>query len=478
MLLSFAEEFVRSNRHLSNIALYSIPGFFSKAVSILLIPLYTAYLSVSEFGQLELLLLIGTFLHYAFHFGWSSAHIRFYKEKEFREDDLNRTLLIFRITVQGSVWVWIFLLGADRLAALVSDDADLSASLWLVALLYLIREYLLFYETRYRVLERVRSYVAINITHALLQLGAIYYLFAIQNLGILGIVLGHVAASALSLSIFMVQDWNWLFRGKFDAAIMKRCWGFGLPLVSASIAMFLMSASDRYMLKWLYQQGGSSLGEVGIYSLAIKLIVLMTLVTRGFQLFWAPYAYASYGRPDAERKFAYIFRNYASILFLASLLLLSLLPFIYQFFPDYSSGRFLIPVMVSGFLLYNIGDYFCVGIDIKEKTNFRTRAGILAAILNITLNALLIPHWGGFGAALATTCSFAVFVAYLMRASHRLFPVSYAWSVWLFGAGWLLLGLPVLVFWEGEFWYYFAFGTLSFLYLYFRAGGYRRDWEC
>lgn len=462
---------------LKQIGLYTLPKFVSNGIHLILLPLYTSLLSIGEFGKLELLGIMSLFLQYIFHIGWGDAYVRFYKEPDVNSKNLTKTLLFFRFAVQITLLLIIFIVGFNYLTGILVNDNKLGSALLWIVFLYFSRECLLFYETRYRLQEQAAQFAGINIAIAVLQLIGIYTLFVILDMGIEGIFLGQWLAVITVLTALIIIDNNWIFEGRFDLKLLKRCLRFGSPLVPAAIAMFLMTASDRYMIKWLINDNEIALRQVGIYALAFKFVALMTLSTAGFQVFFGPYVCGTYLKESAHKRFIYLFRIYSSGLFLAAILLLAILPQLVKYlFPAYESALPLIPVMLAGFIIYNIGDYFCFGVDLKERTGIRAKAGIIVAICNITLNIFMIPRFGIMGAALATTISYAIYTINLLINSHRLYPVSYQWIIWIFPVLWLSTGTFVMVYIPNKSWLYALIGLALFLYIFKRKGALKKDW--
>ena len=58
--------------------IYTIPIFVSKSIGVLIIPIYTRILSVSEYGNLDLLLVIANLVNLVVAFEISQGVARFY----------------------------------------------------------------------------------------------------------------------------------------------------------------------------------------------------------------------------------------------------------------------------------------------------------------------------------------------------------------------------------------------------------------
>jgi O-antigen/teichoic acid export membrane protein len=83
----------------------------------------------------------------------------------------------------------------------------------------------------------------------------------------------------------------------------------------------------------------------------------------------------------------------------------------------------LLPVLVTGLLIYAIHIFLNAALLIHKKTATMTRLVVYACVFNIVLNIILIPRVGLQGAALATLLSYLLMVALMARESLRLLPL-------------------------------------------------------
>ena len=72
-------------------AIYGLGGLVSRILAVLLLPLYTHYLSTSDYGQIETLIALVTVLTIVLQFGISSAFFRFYFDSD---DPAGRRLVL------------------------------------------------------------------------------------------------------------------------------------------------------------------------------------------------------------------------------------------------------------------------------------------------------------------------------------------------------------------------------------------------
>ncbi|MCG8612100.1 MAG: polysaccharide biosynthesis C-terminal domain-containing protein [Pseudomonadales bacterium] len=459
------------SQKLRQILLYTIPNVFSRGIGFLLLPLYAKYLEVNEFGQMALLAVIASLLNYMYHLGWGSAYLRYYREKDVNSDNLNHTMLTFRLAIGFAVIFPLIFPGPERLAEVLVDNSELSIGLLSVFIRYLIGEGTLLYTSRYRMLDQAGRYALVHIFESMLSLAGILYFFVYKQGGINAIFFAQMLSAGAVLLGLMVIDNQWLRKGRLDRDLLFRCLKFGLPLVPGAIAMFLMTASDRYMLKWLLPEH-AALTEIGYYAFAFRFVAFMQLLTVGFNQFFSPFVYKTYTEKNAPAQYAFMFRVYATLLFVAALGICAGMPALVNWiFPKFESSLPLLPVLLCGFIIYNVGDYFCIGVGLSEKTKIRAYAGIITALTNVILNALLIPVWGAFGAALTTTLSYFLFTAILMYFSQKYYHVPYAWTTWLLPIIALLTGYLFMSQWRGSFWIFALLACAAQTVVFFRAGG-------
>lgn len=464
-------------RHLRNILLYTLPAFADKGAGFVLVPLYVSQLKVSEFGLLELSQVLSLFLVYLLHAGWSSAFVRYYHEDGVDRNNLVRTLLVFRAIVGVAVTVSWFVIGPSRIAAWLGMPKELTTGMTAVVCGFLIRDFLTFYESKFRCEERAGAFALFSTANAVLQVMCVSYLVVIRHMGVTGVLVGSAAALVPSALFLMAVEGGWFVKGRFDTSILRRILNYGLPLAPAAVAMFVILSSDRLMLQRLLSDG-RGLEELGRYGFAARLVSALQLITVGTSTFLGPFVARHCTDPNSPSKFIFLFRNYTSVLLTAALTGLAVLPAVARFFPDYAPAATTTALLTAGFLVYHIGDFFCIGLVKAEHNGVRAKAGCLAATMNLVLNFFFIPQWGAAGAAAATMMSYVGYTGWLMVASHRYVAVRYDWWLWI-GGTMYVAGAAVLLGWT-DFdvvigWVYAMVGLGLVIGRYLLTGGWKLD---
>lgn len=196
----------------------------------------------------------------------------------------------------------------------------------------------------------------------------------------------------------------------FSIEITKTLLKFGLPLISISIAYWVISSSNRYLINYFID-----LGAVGRFSVAssfpMMLVIIFTLLSTIFlsntsRLFdGGNYERVSYWFSIILRLFFVVGISGGSFLIAANrslTLIVSNKEYLFDGLP-------LVYVFVSlGSLAFGGFQIISRLYDLEKKVYQNSINWIFAMILNIILNISLIPFLGIIGAAIATGVTFVV----------------------------------------------------------------------
>jgi len=287
-------------------AAYTASSVLSKLIAVFLLPLYTAYLTPSDYGAAEVMLAAVVAASIVIRFGVIEAILRFYYIAEERRERVVATgfASLFWAATAGAL---IGLAAAEPLSEALLDRSD--AGLARIAVLGLwtltLWEYAL---TLLRLDERARAYFAITVVNVLVTIPFTVWLVVGERLGAEGILLGTFATGAIFLG---VRLWEERRRLSFlpDRSLLRRMLRFGLPTMPAELTLYSLSFIDRILIVRL-----AGLAEAGLYALAIKFAQGINVLARGLQLAFPPLAYSIADDEEARRAYSLVFTWFAALL--------------------------------------------------------------------------------------------------------------------------------------------------------------------
>ncbi|HEX9351495.1 MAG TPA: oligosaccharide flippase family protein [Gaiellaceae bacterium] len=405
-------------------AIYGLGGLVQRIVAVLLLPLYTRYLSPSDYGAIEALVGLSAIIFALLRAGIQSSFFRFY----FDSDDERRRLTI----VRTSFWFTMGTASAALLAGLVFAGPIAHALYGSTEHVNLVRAAFvgLWASMNYdqltalfRVEERSASYAVASLTNVTLTIGATILLVVVFDKGPLGVLVGNFTGT-LAVYVVLLAYRRAQLGLEFDRQVFRRMTEFGMPFVPSVIALSAIDFSDRFFIVRLRDQH-----ELGLYAIGVRISAALIFLLGAFRTAWPAFAYSIRDVREARRTYGFVLTY---VMFGASWGALALglgSPWLVRLLttPDFYAGsRVVAPLAFSAVIF---GAYIVVVTSIgragRRGSNWIVTGA--AALLNVVLNIVLIPPYGMMGAAVSTVVAYAAMFAGIAWKAQRVFPVDYQW---------------------------------------------------
>jgi O-antigen/teichoic acid export membrane protein len=390
-----------------------------RMASLILLPVNTRFLSPSDFGVLELLEQVAVVVSLLLGGTYATALGFFYFEVE-GEDSRRR---VIGTTIIGSVILgaiagfagWFF----SELASTAAFRTPEYAPYVRMMLISLPFSFVLEAEfSTLRVQNRAFALAVSSVLKALLTIVVTLVLVAGFRLRIWGILFSTfsvVSITTIGLGIYLFRRSMPLF----DFRLFFRMWRFALPLGLSGFWMFIIHFGDRFILP-RYRP----LSDLGIYGLAYKLTMVISLVHASFHAYWSSQVYGILKRDDARSVFGRIFTYMILALSLCALILIAgakpalriMTP------PAFQGAAALIPLLVGAYFVRAIGDFFRVLFFVANKPSGDAICNGVGAVVCLVGYFVLIPKYGIWGAAWATTSAFVVIGVISLVWAYTLYP--------------------------------------------------------
>ena len=404
--------------------IYGLGGLVSRILAVLLLPLYTRYLSPSDYGKIETLVAATTVLTIVLRAGISSAFFRFYFDSvdPARRRTILRTSFWFTMASASVGLVAGLTLAGPIAEALFGDASD--ANLVRAAAVGLWAQ--MSYEqltALFRVEERSVAFVCASLANILVTVGATVLLVVVLDRGPLGVLVGNFTGTLAVYLVLLGLRRNQLGL-QFDRQLLRQMNRFGLPLVPSALFLWVTSFSDRFFLVKL-----ADTAEVGLYSVGVRIASAMVLLLAAFRAAWPAFAYSIQDEGEAKRTYAFVLTYLTYITSWVALALGLLSPWLVEWLATSAFAESSRVVGPLAFAAVAFGGYIVIAIGVgrARRTQFNWVITGVAAVINIGLNLALIPPYGMMGAAVATVAAYATMLAGMAGWSQRVYPVPYQW---------------------------------------------------
>lgn len=406
-------------------AIYGIGNIFAKAISFLTIPIYTRIFSPTEFGLLEIVLVLNGVYGAIILLGLDSAQSLYfnkYKNKGIKaQREIITSILQLRVIWGILITLMVGITLPFWVASLNIDDLSLRYIIFALFGTFLSQISSQSIEIL-RLVFRPFLCVAISTLQSLISVGCILLFVLKYEYGISGFLLGSFIGACAFVFIAWSLNFKFLDLSKIHSTHWNVLIKFGIPLIPEALILHGMLIMDRIFLQ--NYQGAAA---VGVYAIAIRFSVILAACSEVFRKAWWPYALKYMYEPNGQQKFKFVARLYVNLMCAFILLITLLSPLIVKYFVgnEYSMAKYIIGILCWQPFFYGLILVLSAGVWKTEKTNYNFYLTGIALVIGLILNYCLVPTYALVGASIATAVTYFIWTVLTLIVSERLWRVEY-----------------------------------------------------
>ena len=276
-----------------------------------------------------------------------------------------------------------------------------------------------------RIDERIRAFAVVNVVRSMTATLTVVGVLLLDE-GVFELVM---ITSAFELMIALPLLAGMLRRHGVcapDWSLLRQFLRFGLPLVPLMFSMQIIHFSDRLFILEYF-----SMVEVGVYSVVYTLCHdFLFGLYRPLSTMYPVKAAELYNTRDFDglnRLFDYTTRAGLALLLpvLAGISVLREPLLLVLTKDEFLPGASVMGLIGFSFVCVLAAGAFSQSLRLVEKQHLATWTMVVAAAVNLILNAVLVPVHGILGAALATAASFLLNLVVMIVFAMRLLPLHF-----------------------------------------------------
>jgi O-antigen/teichoic acid export membrane protein len=421
-------------RHLRNLSkdsiIYGLGGALARFTSLLLLPLFANLFTTGEYGIFQSVTNLGALLLGVTVLGLDgAAGMLYFASEDTTERSQVITVWVALSAVVAAPVAIVLMLSSDWLSLIATGTSAHSRlfALGVAALPFVLLVFV--FSNILRFLFRSRSYVLLNLGVTTLVAVVIIFLVGFAGMGIEGALWGTLIGNAVVAALGA-----WTVRRAVDLRSLSKHWGdsvartvrsmlrLGLPLVPASIALWIIAFSNTY---FLIQIAGA--GDAGVFRMGAQLASIVALVVWAFQLAAGPYNLSIARQHDAPRTYARIATLFTAGAVGISVLLAAFAPVLIAVFTNaqYTDAVPIVGLLSLAAAAQGLYSTTAIGLNLAQRTGPIAWSTMAAAGASLMLNALLIPTFGILGAGAAALAANLLSTVLVYRAAQRAYPIPY-----------------------------------------------------
>lgn len=401
---------------LKGAAVYGIGTVGSKILSFLLVPVYTYYISAGDMGVYDLLRTTAGLLTPMITMQISDAAFRWMIRRPMEKERYIRAVL--QVLILNCLGAVLLLAAAGRLAPIPWEG-------WFILTLVTTR-ILNTLQKLLRGLHNQRLYASSGILHTLVYLLSNILLICVLRKGIVSLFLSTATADLAAVLVILIREKRLRVSpvSRPDRALIRKMLAFSAPLVPNQLNWWIISSSDRYLIRIFLGAAAN-----GIYAVSCKFPAMLQILLNLFNNSWQD---LSVGEEGAE-KGGYYSRVFRRLYRFSFSLLWPLIPATRLYItgamaPAYHSAAEYAAFLYLGTVFQCFSSFYGVGYLRDKNTRQASLTSIYGAVINAGVNFALIRGLGLQAASISTFLGFAAMWAVRERQNREGLGITIHWG--------------------------------------------------
>lgn len=417
-------------RLLRGSAIYGIGGFLNRFIGILLLPLFTSYLTPKDYGIISVLNVLILFVTQLFSLGLNVSTGICYFDKTNREKKDQTIVNAFIVLIISSLAV--ILLGfifINKINYLLFSNNDYQYLVVLTLISSIFTILVVPFMLRLQFEERQVAFIVITVISTLMSIGSRVILVVFLKRSAQGMVEGTLISKVLTLLLFALLALKGV-KFRFNYRLIKDLILLGLPMMPSFMFLYILNQGNIYFLKYF-----TSLEMVGIYSIGKNIGNVMLLIVTAFSTAWMPFFLSFINKRDEAKK---IFSKVLTY-FIFGTGLLSLLFYVFAkplvillTQPEFFNAYKIIGLIATANCLIGVFSIFLPPVYFAKKVKYVTLIQLISVIFYIGAGIILIRSYDIVGAGIAYIFGYLIMAIslYLWNKRNRniYLNIKYEWK--------------------------------------------------
>jgi O-antigen/teichoic acid export membrane protein len=238
------------------------------------------------------------------------------------------------------------------------------------------------------------------------------------------------AVGGLGLALFRTGKRARPTPSEFSRPLYKELLAFGIPMmIGYELSGIVLAIGDRYVIEGLMGEA-----PLGLYGAAYNLCqYVQGIVIASVGQAIMPMYMQIWDREGPDHAATFVSKSLRTYTLMGAPVIAGLAVVGPELLPalasdKYASAGAILPWVIAGMVLDGTTSMVGAGLFIHRKTKRIMAIVLSSAILNTTLNFILVPRIGILGAAVSTLVSYAASVLAMAIAGHKLLAVKLPWA--------------------------------------------------
>ena len=218
-----------------------------------------------------------------------------------------------------------------------------------------------------------------------------------------------------SITLFLIPELK-IFRPTSDKALLVSMLKYSWPLLLLGIAGVLNLHADKIIYTWLVP-GEKGIQELSVYGAAVKIAAIMAMLMQAFRYAYEPLVFSNSNKKDSKPFYAKAMKYFIIISMLAFLVVVFYMDIIkYIISSNYWEGLKVVPIVMAAEIFMGIYFNLSFWYKLNDETYWGAIFSFIGCALLFAVNIIFVPRYGYIACAWAsfTGYSTAMLLSYIV----------------------------------------------------------------
>ena len=207
------------------------------------------------------------------------------------------------------------------------------------------------------------------------------------------------------ITFFLIPELK-LFRPTLDKELLKEMLKYSWPLLLLGIAGILNLNADKVIYTWLVP-GEKGIQELSVYGASVKVAAIMAMLMQAFRYAYEPFVFSNSKQKDSKELYAKAMKYFiimAMLAFLVVVFYMDILKYIIN--RNYWEGLKVVPIVMAAEIFMGIYFNLSFWYKLNDETYWGAIFSFIGCALLFAVNIIFVPRYGYIA------CAWASFTGY------------------------------------------------------------------
>lgn len=238
------------------------------------------------------------------------------------------------------------------------------------------------------------------------------------------IFVSNLIMSGVQMFFFIPELRGFSYRA--DRALMKRMVSYSFPILIFGVVGILNQTIDKMIYPFLFDDRQEGLVQLGIYSAASKVALIMAVFTQAFRYAYEPFVFGKNKEGDNRMMYASAMKYFFIFSLLAFLAVMGYMDLLkYMVARDYWEGLSVVAIVMGAEIFKGIYFNLSFWYKLTDETQWGAYFSLIGCAVILALNVWLVPRFGYVASAWASVAGYGIITLLSFLIGQKKYPVDY-----------------------------------------------------